>query len=136
MRPSILRALLPGLVLVLTAAPGTGAPSDFATVPLPLTAGALRLEPAGEGPSVVPRIAGFGLASRPGEPMLPLKVLLVAIPEGSVPELTILSSPSVPLAGLNVAPVPRVRVRERLAGAKAGSGAAVGQEHRESGEAI
>jgi len=112
MRPSILRALLPGIVLVLMAAPGTGAPSDFATVPLHLTAGALRLEPAGDGPSVVPRIAGFGLGSRPGEPMLPLKVLLVAIPEGSVPELEVLSTSSQEFA-LRVAPVPRLRVRDR-----------------------
>src|SRR6267143_5906964 len=100
MRPSILRALLPGLVLVLMAAPGpgTGAPSDSATVPLHLTASAPRFEPAGDGRSFVPRIDGFGLSSRPGEPMLPLKVLLVAIPEGSVPELEVLSSSSRSLA--------------------------------------
>jgi len=51
--------------------------------------------------------------SRPGEPMLPVKIVRVAIPEGSIPELRILSSRSRPLGALHVAAVPRGNVRER-----------------------
>ncbi|HYS77471.1 MAG TPA: C25 family peptidase propeptide domain-containing protein, partial [Candidatus Dormibacteraeota bacterium] len=63
---------------------------------------------------MVPGVAGFGHNSRPGEPMLPLKVLLVAIPEGSNPELRVLSARAEPLGPLDIAPVPTVRVPERL----------------------
>jgi hypothetical protein len=71
------------------------------------------LEPIGEGRGVVPRTRGFGSNQRPGEPMLPLKILLVAIPDGSVPTLSIVSSTSELIPNLEVAPVPHLRVRDR-----------------------
>jgi hypothetical protein len=45
--------------------------------------------------------------------MLPLKILLVAIPEGSVPELQIRSARSEILPGVDVAPVPEQQVEDR-----------------------
>ncbi|HEU4402554.1 MAG TPA: C25 family cysteine peptidase, partial [Candidatus Polarisedimenticolia bacterium] len=115
MRSSFLRTACLGLALALMAAPGKGAtqsPPDAA--PLRLTAGRPLFVPAEDGHGVVPRIEGFGLSSRPGEPLLPLRVLLVAIPEGSIPELQILAVKSETLAGLDLAPVPAVRVRDRV----------------------
>ena len=71
--------------------PGSGGPlPSTGDAPLHLVADAPRLEPAGDGRRVIPRIHGFGSVSRPGEPSLPVQVLLVAIPEGSVPEIRIL----------------------------------------------
>ncbi|HXU11260.1 MAG TPA: C25 family peptidase propeptide domain-containing protein, partial [Candidatus Binatia bacterium] len=72
------------------------------------------MEPAGDGHRVVPRLPGFGSAGRRGQPMLPTRTLMVAIPEGSTPELRILSATSEPLGALEIAPSPGVRVAERL----------------------
>ncbi|OLD64403.1 MAG: hypothetical protein AUI47_06175 [Acidobacteria bacterium 13_1_40CM_2_68_5] len=62
----------------------------------------------------MPRVVGFGHNSRPGEPMLPIKVLLVAIPEGATPALRVLSARAEALGPFDVAPVPTLRVPERL----------------------
>ncbi|HEX9428472.1 MAG TPA: C25 family peptidase propeptide domain-containing protein, partial [Candidatus Polarisedimenticolia bacterium] len=114
MKQSFLRVLLICALLGLLGAPGSGAPADsFAVVPLDLAADRPLLQSVDSNRRIVPRIRNFGLTSRAGEPMLPIRVLLVAIPEGSVPELHILSSPSETLHGLDIAPVPRVRVRDR-----------------------
>src|SRR5436309_10586390 len=94
---------------------GAGAPaSPVGSARIHLFAASPRLEPVGDRHEVLPRIQGFGSISRPGEPMLPLQILLVAIPEGSVPELSILSERSESLGKVPIAPVPRVRVAERL----------------------
>src|SRR5882724_2176840 len=114
MKQSFLRIFLTCAILGFLAAPGSGAPADsFAVVPLDLAADRPLLQSVDSNRRIVPRIRNFGLTSRAGEPMLPIRVLLVAIPEGSVPELRILSSPSETLRGLDIAPVPRVRVRDR-----------------------
>ncbi|HEV8701850.1 MAG TPA: C25 family cysteine peptidase [Candidatus Polarisedimenticolia bacterium] len=111
----ILRILIIGALSALVMAPGSGAPSlHQGSAHLRLKAGQPVLEPADQGRRVVPRLPGFGTASLPGQPMLPIKVLMVAIPEGSVPELRVLSAPSELLGALDVAPAPRVRVPERL----------------------
>src|SRR5207245_6671602 len=47
-------------------------------------------------------------------PMLPLRVLRVAIPEGSVPEMVVLEANGESLPSIEVAPVPRARASERL----------------------
>ena len=72
------------------------------------------MEPADHGHRVVPRLRGFGSGGRRGQPMLPTRVLMVAIPEGSTPELRMLSETSEPLGALDIAPSPGVRVAERL----------------------
>ena len=115
MRSRILRTLTPFfLACAALAAPGRGAPPDsIGSVPLLLTAPPPQFEPLEGGRGVIPRIRGFGQTGRPGEPMLPMKILRVAIPEGSVPELRIVSSRLRPLGPLRVAPVPRANVRER-----------------------
>src|SRR5947209_8448149 len=115
MRSHFLRFLIPTLLCAALAAPGSGAPSpDFGSAPLHLVAGAPVFEPAAGTRRVVPRIAGFGQISRAGEPMLPLRILRVAIPEGSVPELRVLEANAETLPSFDVAPVPRARVHERL----------------------
>jgi len=114
MKQSFLRISFICAILGLVAAPGSGAPADSsAVVPLDLAADRPLLQVVDGGHRVVPRIRSFGLTSRTGEPMLPIRVLLVAIPEESVPELRIVSSPSETLRGLDIAPVPRARVRDR-----------------------
>ncbi len=114
MRVSFLRFLIPAVLCAALAAPGTGAPGqDFGSAPLHLVAGAPAFERV-DGGRVVPRIAGFGHVSRAGEPMIPLRVLRVAIPPDSVPELRILDQRVQPLASIDVAPVPRAHVQERL----------------------
>src|SRR2546426_8894762 len=114
MSRDLLRAASLACGVALLAGPGPAASSDpdvgaafHLTTPRP------RIEPAGDGHRVVPRIHGFGHRSRPGEPMLPVKVLLVAIPEGSVPELRITRARSEALGRLDIAPVPRLRVTSR-----------------------
>jgi len=115
MRAHFLRFLIPTVVCAALAAPGSGAPAqDDGSAPLTLVAGAPVFDRADDGRRVVPRIAGFGHVSRAGEPMLPLRVLRVAIPPDSVPELRILHTRVKPLGSINVAPVPRARVQERL----------------------
>lgn len=111
----ILRILLTGALSAFLVAPGSGAPSPRqGSARLRLTAERPVLEPADHGRRVVPRLRGFGSGGRRGQPMLPTRVLMVAIPEGSVPELRILSENSEPLGALDIAPSPGVRVAERL----------------------
>ncbi len=115
MNRSFLRIIAVAVFLGFLAAPGARAlPESEARVSLRLTALAPALEPIDDGRRVVPRIKGFGLTSRPGEPMLPLKVLMVAIPEGVVPEIEVLSARVSRLPGrLSLAPVPRLVARGR-----------------------
>src|SRR5438445_6835663 len=111
----VLRLVLSGFLLALIAAPGASSPGDpSGVVPLDLAAGRPRLQATPDGSHVIPRIEGFGLTSPPGVRLLPLRGLLVAIPEGSVPELQVLSVSSETIDGVDVAPVPRLRVRDRL----------------------
>jgi hypothetical protein len=99
------------LLLGALAAPGAGAPGDSEGVaPLLLSASRPTFETAEGGAGMVPVIAGFGASSRPGEPLLPLKLFRVAIPQGSEPVLRILSADPVVLTGLDLAPVPTLRV--------------------------
>ena len=99
------------LLLAALAAPGVGAPGGSeGAAALVLTAPAPSFEPAGGGDGLTPVVAGLGRSSRPGEPVLPLRLLLVAIPEGSVPELRILSGDPFVLAGLDLSPVPTLRI--------------------------
>ena len=105
-----LRALVFGALLLCLAIPGQGAPG-VRTVPLRLATPDLTFIATEGGP--VPALAGFGTTSRPGEPALPLRILLVAIPEGATPTLTILSADSETVADLDVAPVPSPRVQDR-----------------------
>jgi hypothetical protein len=129
MRPTFLRTTLVGVVLIFLARPGAGAPAPlWGSVPLHLSAEAPAFEPAGRAGEVVPRVRGFGLSSRPGEPKLPLKILLVAIPEGTLPELKILSARSEPLGSLEVAPVPRHPAADRVARGHGAPGAPDGFE--------
>jgi hypothetical protein len=104
----LLRSSLAILVLLAVMPPGSGAPEDpYARALFDLDAGRPSLQPAGDGESVVPVIEGFGHTSRAGAPMLPLRVLMVAIPEGAVPELRILGFRVEPLGRIDVAPVAR-----------------------------
>ena len=122
MRAHFLRFLIPTVLCAALAAPGSGAPAqDDGSAPLHLVAGAPAFDRADDGRRVVPRIAGFGHISRAGEPMLPLRVLRVAIPPDSVPELRILHTRVHPLGSFDVAPVPRARVQERLERPRAGA---------------
>src|SRR5262245_51490804 len=89
--------------LAALAAPGIGAPGGSeGTAALVLTAKAPTFETV-DGGGLTPVVEGFGQSSRPEEPTLPLRLLLVAIPEGSVPELQILSADPVVLSGLDLA---------------------------------
>jgi hypothetical protein len=104
------RIVLLSLLLLAVVAPGQGAPASQ-SVPLSLDIPELQLRPSAGG--VVPVLDGFGLTSRPGEPALPMRILMVAIPEGAVPSLTIRSAGYRTLTDLDIAPVPRPRVRDR-----------------------
>lgn len=121
MNSPTLRTLLFGALLLCLAIPGQGAPG-IRTVPLRLTVPDLEFLPGDGGP--IPSLAGFGTTSRPGEPALPLRILLVAIPEGAKPTLTILSAGSERVANLDIAPVPSPRVRDREAVGTDGTGTA------------
>ena len=114
MRQSVLRILPVILFLTLSSAPGSSARLDpLERVPLRLEAAMPSLRPAGAGHAVVPGIRGFGFNRLPGEPMLPLKIHLVAIPEGSDPTLRVLPAAPQTLEGIEVAPVPHLRVKDR-----------------------
>lgn len=110
MSSPILRPLVFGGLLLCLVAPGHGAPGSQ-SVPLSLGTPELRFR-ATEG-GVVPALDGFGTTSRPGEPALPVRILMVAIPEGAVPSLTIVSADSRTLTGFDVPPVPTPRVSDR-----------------------
>ena len=119
MNSPILRSLFLGALLLCLAIPGQGAPG-LGTVPLHLTVPDPGFRQVEGG--AVPELPGFGSTSRPGEPALPLRILLVAIPEGATPTLTILSAGSETLANLDIAPVPSPRVRDRDAIGAVGTG--------------
>ena len=111
----ILRILATIALCAVVSAPGSGAPSARqGSARLRLTAARPVLQPVEDGRRVVPRVDGFGMESLAGRPMLPIRMVMVAIPEGSVPELRVLSATSAPLGPMDVAPAPRVKVRERL----------------------
>jgi peptidase C25-like protein/fibronectin type III domain protein len=127
MKLSVLRLSALAAVLAFAAAPGSGSPIDpTLTVPIDLDASRPRLEPSGHGSSLIARVDGFGLTSRVGEPMLPIRIFLAAIPEGGPPELRVQGASSEVIPGVDIAPVPRVRVRDReveiLGGAAGGRG--------------
>ena len=113
------RSLVFGALLLCLAIPGHGAPG-VRTVPLHLSVPEVEFRPAGGG--VIPALRGFGATSRPGEPTLPLRVLLVALPEGAAPTLTILGADVETLSNLDIAPVPSPRVRDRESVDAAGKG--------------
>jgi hypothetical protein len=100
--------------LLLTAtAPGSGASAPSrGSVPLDLVAPPPQLRASDHG-SVEPAMEGFGTISRPGEPALPVKILLVAIPAGATPELILHHTVTRELRHLDVAPVPREHLRDR-----------------------
>src|SRR5260221_11120379 len=114
MKLSVLRLSALAAVLAFTAAPGSGSPADpTVTIRLNLDASKRRFAPAGEGAGLIARIEGFGLTSRIGEPMLPIRIILAAIPEEGLPELRILGARSEVIPGVEIAPVPRARVLDR-----------------------
>ncbi|MFQ5877154.1 MAG: C25 family cysteine peptidase [Acidobacteriota bacterium] len=120
-----LRTACAALVLAVATAPGVGSArpvQDAAT--LRLKAPPPRFEPVAGGRWSVPRIPDFGHISRPGEPELPLRILLVAIPEGSAPELRIRRAASITIDDLDLGPVPALRVTDRKAIGAAGPPAA------------
>jgi hypothetical protein len=134
MFPTILRTIMLILVAALLAIAGAGsAPPQTGTVALHLSSPRPQFTPvvssAGEPLGMRASLRGFGSTSRPGEPAVPLKVILVAIPEGIEPELHILSAPFDQVNDLDLAPAPRLRVDDRAA--RDTWGAATG--HRPSG---
>ncbi|HET8948490.1 MAG TPA: C25 family peptidase propeptide domain-containing protein, partial [Candidatus Polarisedimenticolia bacterium] len=103
---------------------------------MPLSLGAPELRFAAAEGGVVPTLAGFGTTSRPGEPALPMRVLMVAIPKGAVPTLRILRADSRILGDLDVAPVPTPRVTDRE-GFDPGDGEAPpGKDRRTRGKVV
>jgi hypothetical protein len=136
MHQTILRTIMLALVAALLAIAGAGsAPPATGTIPLHLTSPRPRfaplVSPAGETVGQSAALPGFGTTSRPGEPAIPLKVLLVAIPEGVDPELYIVAARSHVVDDLDLAPAPRLRVADRAA--RDLRGAATG--HRSSASA-
>jgi hypothetical protein len=111
-RSSVVRSTLAGVLLLL---PGSrihqAAGTDPFRIPVVLDAPEPRFETAAGG--TVARLEGFGLLSRTGEPALPVRILLVAIPEGVTPALEIGPFDVRPISDFDPAPVPRVRVRDR-----------------------
>src|SRR5262245_38006305 len=116
MRPLVMRQLaMAGFLLALAAGgPARSAPAS-GRVPLVLEAPqpVFRAQPDG---GVVPIIDGFGLTSRPGEPALPLRILMVAIPEGVQPRLEILRADARGISGLDLSYVPSPEGRVEAAG--------------------
>jgi hypothetical protein len=93
------------LLLAVAASGLSAAPSDTGTVPLELTSPDLRFE-AGSG-GLTPVLDGFGRMTEPGRPALPVRILMVAIPEGVEPTLAILRVETHPMTRLDIAPAPR-----------------------------
>src|SRR5882762_7060170 len=112
MRFRILRRLTPILLLVpALASPGRGAPPGVVgSAPLLLQAGEPRFRAVEGRDLLVPSIDGFGASAVPGEPMLPLRIVRVAIPEGSIPELVVSSVRLHEVGRLRLAPAPRGQV--------------------------
>jgi Peptidase family C25/Propeptide_C25/Fibronectin type III domain len=106
MNARALRALATGGLLLGLAAPGLGSGSGATAVPLSLTVSEPHFVQTGGG--LVPRLDGFGITTRPGEPALPVKILLVAIPAGATPTLRLIGSTTRALGRVDVAPVPGV----------------------------
>jgi len=109
-----LTVLVSALSLLLTA-PGIGSPqAGPETIPLHLIAPSPRFEALPDDPRLLASMTGFGRSDLVGQPALPVKVVLVAIPEGGAPQLQILQAPFETLTGLELAPAPGIRVAERL----------------------
>jgi hypothetical protein len=114
LRSSTIRLSLAGVALLLLGSQGhQAAATDPLRIPVVLDAPAPRIETL--GPGSIARLDGFGESSRTDQPAVPIKILLVAIPEGVTPALEIGRSDARPIAGYDAAPVPRVRVRDRAA---------------------
>ncbi len=113
MRLALCRAATAAALFLTLAAPGSGSSPTEIRIPIEVRSGTVSFDPVPGTDSVTPRLPGFGLTSRPGEPRLPIRVLLVAIPEGTVPTLRILDEKSYELGSLAVAPVPRRHARDR-----------------------
>jgi hypothetical protein len=87
--------------------------NDPSRIPLVFDAPDPRFEASEAG--TVARVDGFGLSSRTDQPVVPIRIVLVAIPEGVTPTLEIGRSDVRSIADFDPAPVPRVRVRDRAA---------------------
>ncbi|HEV8122191.1 MAG TPA: C25 family cysteine peptidase [Candidatus Polarisedimenticolia bacterium] len=114
MRSSTVRLSLAGVALLLLGSRGhQAAGTDPFRIPVVLDAPEPRFEALGDGS--IARLDGFGESSRTDEPAVPIKILLVAIPEGMTPALEIGRSDVRPIGDYDAAPVPRLRVRDRAA---------------------
>ena len=109
MNSPTLRALVFGALLLCIAIPGHGAAGRV--VPIDIVVPDPGFRPSSGG--AVPTVEGFGTTSRPGEPALPVRILMVAIPEGAKPVLTIGGTESRLVTGLDLAPVPTILPEDR-----------------------
>jgi hypothetical protein len=117
MNSPTLRALGFGALLLCIAIPGHGAAGRVVPIDIVVPDPGFRSTSGG----AIPTLEGFGTTSRPGEPALPVRILMVAIPEGARPVLTIGRTESRLVPGLDLAPVPVVAPEDR-AEADRGSG--------------
>ena len=114
MRRLVLRTAVSAILLSCFAAPGPGAPADERfLLPLDLRFDRPVFQRYDDSNRLIPVLDGFGFNTRPGEPMLPLKVLMAAIPEGCVPELHVLHLESETLGPVPITPVPALEVFDR-----------------------
>ncbi|HET6277898.1 MAG TPA: C25 family peptidase propeptide domain-containing protein, partial [Candidatus Polarisedimenticolia bacterium] len=104
--------MLAALVVAASTTAGSNSPETESWT-LHLTAPRPDLHRAEGGNGLLPSIEGFGTSDRPGEPALPVRLFLVAIPEGGVPDLRIVRAASESLGRLDLAPVPRLRQADR-----------------------
>lgn len=130
---TIPRIALPIILLAIHSASGSGAPHrSAATATLHLTAPPLSFEAIPGEARRLPSIAGFGISAGAGQPALPSRTVLVAIPEGSTPQLRVERAPYETLTDLDLAPVPRVRIPERIENAR--GAVRVPGNHREASD--
>lgn len=115
MKARTLRNLLFLLILGPVAGSAPSAPID-GVAPLDLRAGTPRFTATGAGLEVA--IDGFGRTAAPGEPGLPIRIVLVAIPEGGEPTLRVVLAETRTIDDLDIAPVPKVGLRDRGAEAE------------------
>jgi hypothetical protein len=113
MQPVLTRAATAAALFLVLAAPGSGSsPTEF-RIPIEIRTGTPILDPVPGTSLVTPRLPGYGHTSRPGEPRLPIRILRVAIPEGTVPSIRITDERAVELGPIPVAAVPRRQARDR-----------------------
>ncbi len=115
MRVRILRHTLLILLLAMAAGAVPSAPTE-GMAPLDLRAEAPSFASTEAG--LVPSIPGFGRTARGGEPGLPIRTLMVAIPEGATPVLRVGRVVTRTLDDLDLAPVPEAGWRDRGAEAE------------------